>query len=98
MNPKVVAVDLVPLSEKTKDRGGQEGLERLLMCVGTKLEEQLLILENDWPGRPSDRNRNGRQSHRKILLKKKKKIASLENAKTEFAGREQQRNRILATG
>lgn len=75
MNPKleeVGAVDLVPLSEKTKDRGGQEGLDRLLMCVGTKVEEQLLILVNDWPGRPSDRNRKGRQSHRKMLFKKKK--------------------------
>jgi len=51
MNPKLeeeAAVDFVPLSEKTKE--GRGGLEYLLMCMGTKVEEQLLILVNDWPG------------------------------------------------
>lgn len=42
------------------------------MCMGTKVEEQLFIFVNDWPGRPLDMNRKGRQSHRRMLFRKKK--------------------------
>lgn len=49
------------------------------MCMGTKVEEQLLILVNDWPGRPSDVNRKGRQSHRRMLFRKESKTEKRQN-------------------
>ena len=78
----------------------RRGLECLLMYMGMKAEEQLLLLVNGWPGTAIKYAQKGKADSQKDSLKKKKKKKSnpLKNAKAEFAGQEQHRNRTLAAG